>query len=162
MTTFSLRQQGPALLLGKMHETTGEGSQTWSDWQDHLDSVAEVNGWNAADKKKWVRARLTERAATAMRRLSEDDKASFANICAAMKKCFVPYEEEAKERRLGGIRRGLEKSGREGLPDVAGRDLGAAGSEQFYQPDWRPPVVICRATESSCDSGCSSSGGTGA
>ena len=23
---------------------TGEGSQTWSDWQDHLDSVAEVAG----------------------------------------------------------------------------------------------------------------------
>ena len=69
---------------------TGEGSQTWSDWQDHFDSVAEVNGWNAADKKKWVRARLTGRAVTAKRRVSEDDKASFANICAAMKKCFEP------------------------------------------------------------------------
>ena len=56
---------------------TGEGSQTWSDWQDHFDSVAEVNGWNAADKKKWVRAHRTGRAATAMRWLSEDDKASF-------------------------------------------------------------------------------------
>lgn len=30
---------------------TGDGSQTWSDWQDHFDSVAEVNGWSAADKK---------------------------------------------------------------------------------------------------------------
>ena len=49
-----------------------------------------MNGWNAADKKKWVRARLTGRAATAMRRLSEDDKASFATICAALKKRFGP------------------------------------------------------------------------
>ena len=32
----------------------------------------------------------TGRAATAMRRLLEDDKASFANICAAMKKRFEP------------------------------------------------------------------------
>ena len=69
---------------------TGEGSQTWSDWQDHFDSVAEVNGWNAADKKKWVRARLTGRAATAMRRLAEDDRASYATICAALKNRFEP------------------------------------------------------------------------
>ena len=68
---------------------TGEGGQTWSDWRDHFDSVAEVNGWSAADKK-WVRARLTRRAATAMRCLSEDDKASFDTICAALKKRFEP------------------------------------------------------------------------
>jgi hypothetical protein len=30
---------------------TKEGSQSWSDWQDHFDSVAEVNGWSTADKK---------------------------------------------------------------------------------------------------------------
>ena len=65
---------------------TSEGSQSWS----HFDSVAEVNCWNAADKNKWVKARLTGRAATAMRRLSEDDKASFATICVALKKRFEP------------------------------------------------------------------------
>lgn len=42
---------------------TGEGDQTWSDWRDHFDSVAEVNGWSATDKK-WVRGRLMGRAAT--------------------------------------------------------------------------------------------------
>ena len=86
---------------------TGEGSQSWSDWQDHFDSVAEVNGWNAADKKKWVRARLTGRAATAMRRLSDTDKASFDTICAALKKRFEPEcrkevymaEFQAKKKR---------------------------------------------------------------
>ena len=55
---------------------TGEGSQSWSNWQDHFDSVAEVNNWNVADKKKWVRVQLTGRAATAMRQLSDTDKAS--------------------------------------------------------------------------------------
>lgn len=88
---------------------TGDGSQTWSDWQDHFDSVAEVNGWSAADKKKWVRARLTGRAATAMRRLSEGDRASFDTICAAMKKRFEPEcrkgvymaEFQSKRKRRG-------------------------------------------------------------
>ena len=49
-----------------------------------------MNGWNAADKKKWVRARLTGRAATAMRRLAEDDRASYATICTALKNRFEP------------------------------------------------------------------------
>ena len=67
----------------------GERGQTWSDWLDHFDSIAVVNGWSAADKK-WIRVRLTGRAATMMRRLSEADKASFDTICAAMKNCFEP------------------------------------------------------------------------
>ena len=87
----------------------GEGGQTWSDWLDHFDSVAVVNGWSAADKKKWVSARLTGRAATVMRRLSEADKASFDTICAAMKNRFEPEcrkdmfmaEFQTKTRRRG-------------------------------------------------------------
>ena len=35
-------------------------------------------------------ARLTGRAATAMRRLAEDDRASYATICAALKNRFEP------------------------------------------------------------------------
>ena len=69
---------------------TGEGSQSWSDWVDHFESVAEVNSWDAAAKKKWIRARLTGRAATAMRRLSEADRESFDKIKAALKKRFEP------------------------------------------------------------------------
>ena len=64
-----------------------KGGQTWSDWLDHFDSVAVVNGWSAADKK-WVRAHLTGRAAMVMRRLSEADNASFDTICVAMKNRF--------------------------------------------------------------------------
>ena len=79
----------------------GEGGQTWSDCLDHFDSVAVVNGW--------VRARLTGRAATVMRRLSEADKASFDTICAAMKNRFEPQcrkgvfiaEFQTKTRRRG-------------------------------------------------------------
>ena len=68
----------------------GEGNQSWSDWLVHFDSVAEVNSWSAADKKKWIRARLTGRAATAMRRLPEDARATFDSITAALKKRFEP------------------------------------------------------------------------
>ena len=67
----------------------GEGDQTWSDWRNHFDSVAEVNGWSATDKK-WVRGRLMGRAATVMCRMLEDNETSFDSICAAMKKLFEP------------------------------------------------------------------------
>lgn len=66
----------------------GEGS--WTDWLDHFESVADVNEWDAATKKKWIRARLTGRAATALRKLPDDDRETFAKITAALKKRFEP------------------------------------------------------------------------
>ena len=69
---------------------TGDGKQSWSDWVDHFDSVAVVNGWEAADKKKWIRARITGRAATAYKRLSADDQSTYDKITAALKKRFEP------------------------------------------------------------------------
>jgi hypothetical protein len=69
---------------------TGDGKQSWSDWVDHFDSVADVNEWDASAKKKWIRARLTGRAATAFRRLPEADRATFAKIVAGLTKRFEP------------------------------------------------------------------------
>lgn len=69
---------------------TGEGNQSWTDWVDHFESVAEVNEWDGTAKKKWIRARLIGRAATALRRLSEDDRSTYVKITAALKKRFEP------------------------------------------------------------------------
>ena len=84
---------------------TGDGKQSWSDWVDHFDSVAVVNGWEAADKKKWIRARITGRAATAYKRLSVDDQSTYGKITAALKKRFEPecrkelYVAEFQQRK---------------------------------------------------------------
>ena len=51
----------------------GDGEQSLSDWLDHFDGVTEVNEWDADAEKKWIRARLTGRVATAFRRLPEAD-----------------------------------------------------------------------------------------
>ena len=54
---------------------------------------------------EWIWARPTERAATAFRRLSADDKASFATIKAALKARFEPecrkelYKAESQARK---------------------------------------------------------------
>ena len=84
---------------------TGDGKQSWSDWLDHFDSVADVNEWSADTKKKWIRARLTGRAATAFRRLPEADRATFDKIVAGFTKRFEPecrrelYAAEFQRRR---------------------------------------------------------------
>ena len=66
----------------------GEGS--WTDWLDHFESVADVNEWDAAANKKWIRARLTGRAAKALRKLPDDDCETFDKITATLKKRFEP------------------------------------------------------------------------
>ena len=48
--------------------------------------MADVNAWDAAAKKKWIRARLTGRAATAFRRLFDEDREDFDHIAAALKR----------------------------------------------------------------------------
>ena len=69
---------------------TGDGKQSWSDWVDHFESVADVNDWDESAKKKWIRVRLTGRAATAFRRLPEADRAMFAKVVAGLTERFEP------------------------------------------------------------------------
>ena len=68
----------------------GEGKQLFSDWVDHFESVAAVNDWGADDRKKWIRARLTARAATAYKRLTAEETADYDAIVAALKRRFEP------------------------------------------------------------------------
>ena len=36
-----------------------DGTSNWDDWAFHFENVAAVNGWDDADKLKWLRVRLT-------------------------------------------------------------------------------------------------------
>ena len=64
------------------------------EWIDHFDSVAQVCGWNAATKLKWLRVRLTGRAGTVFRRLPETTRADFDLTMEAMK---IRFEPESKK-----------------------------------------------------------------
>ena len=67
---------------------TGEGS--WDDWVDHFGSVAEVNKWDDAAKLLWLRVRLTGRAQTAFKQLSEEARAAYGNCKKALRERFEP------------------------------------------------------------------------
>ena len=67
-----------------------DGAKNWDEWSEHFDSVAAVNGWEEAAKLKWLRVRLTGRAATTFRRLPEATRADFTTATEALRKRFEP------------------------------------------------------------------------
>ena len=66
----------------------GQEKQGFSDWVDHFESIAVVNGWNADDKKKWIRAQLIRRAATAYKHRTAVETADYDAIVVALKRRF--------------------------------------------------------------------------
>ena len=83
------------------------GETDYCDWIDHFENVAAVNGWDDAAKLQWLRVRLTGKAQTALKRLPEDTRRSYANTLAALKRRFEPdskrelYIAEFQARRKG-------------------------------------------------------------
>ena len=81
----------------------GEGR--WEEWAYHFESVADVNGWDAAQKLKWLKVRLTGRAQIAFQRLSEETRADFKEAKKALTERFEPksrksrYQAEFQTRR---------------------------------------------------------------
>ena len=75
-----------------------QGTTNWNEWIEHFESVAVVNEWasNAA-KLKWLKVRLIGKAATAMKRLSEETLGSYPDLKEALKKRFEP---ESRQKRI--------------------------------------------------------------
>ena len=57
---------------------------------EHFESVADVNEWDEASKKKWLRVRLTGRAATAYKRLTAEVKGDYDATIKALTDRFEP------------------------------------------------------------------------
>ena len=88
-------------------------SGSWDDWIDHFECIAEVNKWATGEEKlKWLRVRLTGKALTALRKLPESARSSYAECKTALKKRFDPdskrelhvaelHTEREERRRIG-------------------------------------------------------------
>ena len=69
---------------------TFDGSADWDEWISHFENVAAVNAWEADAQLQWLKVRLTGKAATAFRRLTEDNRATFEAAKAALTGRFAP------------------------------------------------------------------------
>ena len=56
---------------------TCSGDTSWTDWVDHFEAVALVNGWDDAAKLVWLPVRLTGKAQVAWKRLTVDTRGSY-------------------------------------------------------------------------------------
>mgnify|MGYP003471814088 CR=1 FL=1 len=66
-------------------------SGSWDDWIDQFECIAEVNKWTTGEEKlKWLRVRLTGKALTALRKLPENARSSYAECKTTLKKRFDP------------------------------------------------------------------------
>ena len=53
------------------------GDSSWTDWADHFEAVAKVNGWDDSIKLNWLPVRLIGKAQMAWKRLSDETKGDF-------------------------------------------------------------------------------------
>ncbi len=67
-----------------------KGDSSWMDWAEHFENVAAVNGWKEEEKLLWLRVRLVGRAATAVKRVHEGVRVSYARCLEVLKERFDP------------------------------------------------------------------------
>jgi len=68
----------------------GETSSNWDEWIGHFESVARVNEWDEANRLLWLEVRMTGKAQSAWRRLSNEAKSQYVSAKAALRKRFEP------------------------------------------------------------------------
>ena len=66
------------------------GESSWDEWIGHFESVARVNEWDDATRLLWLEVRMTGKAQSAWRRLTNEAKARYDTAKAALRKRFEP------------------------------------------------------------------------
>jgi len=64
--------------------------ENWDEWIGHFESVARVNQWDDPTSLLWLEVRMTGKAQSAWRRISNEAKASYNTAKAALRKRFEP------------------------------------------------------------------------
>ena len=88
---------------------SGEPTASWDEWIGHFESVARINGWDNATRLLWLEVRMTGKAQSAWRRLTNEVKAHYETAKAALRKRFEPeskrelyaVEFQTRKRRHG-------------------------------------------------------------
>ena len=116
-----------------------DGSKNWDEWVLHFESVATVNGWDDADKLRWLRVRVTGRAQKALHLLPEASRGTYATTRAALKARFDP---ESRHTRYQAEFQARRKKATEGWADFAD-DLKALADKGY-------PTLQDEARRSTC------------
>ena len=81
------------------------GELSWDEWIGHFESVARVNEWDDATCLLWLEVRMTGKAQSVWRRITNEAKSNYDTAKAALRKRFEPdsrrelYAVELQTRR---------------------------------------------------------------
>ena len=64
------------------------GEDSWEDWIDQFDSIAEINHWKDEQKLMWLKVRLAGRALMAFKKFSVTTCSSFERAVKALRDRF--------------------------------------------------------------------------
>ena len=68
---------------------TFQGTESWEDWIKYFERVAAVNEWTSnTSKLKWLKVRLTGKAAAALKQFSEATRNDYAALKEVLQKRF--------------------------------------------------------------------------
>ena len=68
---------------------TFQQTESWEDWIEHFERVAAVNDWTSnTSKLKWLKVRLTGKAAAALKWFPEATRNDYAALKEALQKRF--------------------------------------------------------------------------
>ena len=119
---------------------TFDGTKNWDEWFFHFENVAAVNGWDDADKLKWLRVRVTGRAQKALHLLPESSRRTYEATRTALQVRFDPESRRTLCQAELQIRR---KKANEGWADFAD-DLKALADKGYptLQEEAREQLAI--------------------
>ena len=66
------------------------GEESYEDWKDQFESIAEINCWDDKQKLKWLKVRLKGRALMDYKKFSVTALAMFKNAKNALQERFEP------------------------------------------------------------------------
>ena len=61
------------------------GEKDFTEWVDHFEDVAAINGWNENTKLAWLKVRLTDWAQTAFKRLPQSAREGLTDAVKPLK-----------------------------------------------------------------------------
>ena len=85
------------------------GEESYEDWLDQFESIAEINHWNSEQKLMWLKVRLSGRALMAYKKFPTTARGSYKNAIKALQERFEPesrrdlYLAEFQARRKGNM-----------------------------------------------------------
>ncbi|KRY47195.1 Retrovirus-related Pol polyprotein from transposon 17.6 [Trichinella britovi] len=131
-----------------------DGSSDWDEWLEHFEDAAFVNGWNEAEKLKWLPLSLSQKARSTFRQLPPTIRSLYRSCVTSLKERLDPpsnaavYRAELENRRRhaqeswSDISRDIRRLVEKAYPTLSDDAKDIIGLDKFLNTLDRPELVL--------------------